>query len=369
MTKIKDIENLQSQITQNLENIVDNVSSSINNLQCNINGLENNINEKLETDNLVKSLNIIPVNDEWTQLGQTVEGKLERDYVGISALSADGNIYVTNFRNYNNENDELPYVQSYKYNGFSWIPFGNKIYDDTNDGYLYKVDLARDGKILAISDIDNDGDSSDPNFNSGRVKVFKYNNEKDEWKQIGQNLDGLGRNAYLSYSVSLSTNGNILSINSPDAYNNKGQIVGKTSVYSFDEDQNLWIPFGQELYGNGLDFFGYSSSLSGDGKILSVVTLLEFTLENNDINSISNGYIQTFKYDDNDNEWKPLGQKILAKNYNTLTFDNVKLSIDGKTLSVGSWQFENFLSEDQKTNNKLVGLVFKYDENNKTWYQ
>ena len=367
MTKIKDIENLQSQITQNLENIVDNVSGSINNLQSNINGLENNINEKLETDNLVKSLNIIPVNDEWTQLGQTVEGKLERDNLGLSsALSADGNIYATNFSNYNNEN-ELEYIQSYKFNGFSWLPFGNKIYPDQANGYFYRVDLARNGEILAVGDYLNDGDSSDPKFNSGRVKVFKYDNEEDEWKQIGQNLDGIGLNDQLGFHLALSTNGNILTASTANGIDTNGLYTGKVNVYSFDKDNNEWLPFGQKLYGNvnQLEFFGHSSSLSGDGKILGIINYAIFS--NIQYNSTTPGYVEIFKYNENDKIWEPLGQKILAENYNIISFESIKLSVDGKKFALSS-RHNSWTTEDQ-LNNKLLGLVFKYDENNNTWYQ
>ena len=331
----QDIENLQSQITQNLENIVDNVSGSINNLQSNINGLENNINEKLETDNLVKSLNIIPVNDEWTQLGQTVNGNLKSGYFGYPlAFSGDGNIFATAIDDYS---DKIGSIKTYKFNGFNWIKLGQDIVElDENDSFR-NVHLSANGEILAYSSV----------YNTGIARVFKYNNEEDEWKQIGQNIVGENEDDVIGLSSSLSFDGKLLAISNKN---------NKVSVYSFDKNKNLWIHFGQELLGTENDIlYGYTCSLSGDGKTLSIMTK----------NSNEGSFIEIFKYNDEEHLWKRIGQKILAKTYNTLSIGyNLTLSFNGKILSAGSC----FCPYEER-DFTLKGIVFNYDENNNIWHQ
>ena len=53
-----------------------------------------------------------------------------------------------------------------------------------NDESGNSVSLSSDGKIVAIGAPGNDGTGA------GNVRVYQYNIDSNEWKQIGQDIDG-----------------------------------------------------------------------------------------------------------------------------------------------------------------------------------
>ena len=73
----------------------------------------------------------------------------------------------------------------------------------------YSVSLSSDGKTVAIGASYNE----DNGYNSGHVRVYQYNTDSNEWKQIGQDIDGEAE-VQSGYSVSLSSDGKTVAIGS-----------------------------------------------------------------------------------------------------------------------------------------------------------
>ena len=66
------------------------------------------------------------------------------------------------------------------------------------------VSISDDGKIIAIGAYGNDGNG----INSGHVRVFQYIN--DDWRQLGNDIDGENPEDYSGRSIALSDEGSLL---------------------------------------------------------------------------------------------------------------------------------------------------------------
>eukprot|EP00956_Cyclotella_meneghiniana_P040142 scaffold187973_cov20-Cyclotella_meneghiniana.AAC.1 len=144
----------------------------------------------------------------WTQVGEDINGEAAGDQFGSSvSLSSDGNVLAIG----------APYngiysghVRVYGLVNDSWNQVGEDINGEAaGDWSGSSVSLSGDGNVLAIGANRNDGNNgSSPN--SGRVRVFKLDN--NSWTQVGEDIDGEAASDGSGYSVSLSSDGNVLAI-------------------------------------------------------------------------------------------------------------------------------------------------------------
>ena len=141
-----------------------------------------------------------------------------------------------------------------------------KLYDDHSG---FSVSLSSDGNIVAIGSRYNDANGS----NSGNVRIYKNNNST--WSQIGQDIDGEATSDYSGYSVSLSSDGNMVAIG---AYSNDGNGTNAGHVRVYQNNNGSWTQLGQDIDGeNSGSQSGFSVSLSSQGNM--VVLLLQITME------------------------------------------------------------------------------------------
>jgi hypothetical protein len=104
-------------------------------------------------------------------------------------------------------------------------------------------------------------------------------------------------------------------------------------VFSLESSLNTgsWIRIGQDIIGeaNG-DEFGYSVSLSDEGKTLAV------GVRGADVNGAASGHVKVYQMDDSVSRWTQLGDDIDGE----AAYDNsgwsVSLSADGNTVAIGS---------------------------------
>ena len=107
------------------------------------------------------------------------------DYFGHSvSLSSDGSIVAIGAYEYNGTGyDGKGYVKVYKYNDTSWTKLGQDIDGEaTGDRNGWSVSLSSDGSIVAIETIQNNGNGG----NSGQVRVYQYSDASDNWTKLGQ---------------------------------------------------------------------------------------------------------------------------------------------------------------------------------------
>ena len=129
-----------------------------------------------------------------------------------------------------------------------WMQVGDDIHGEAlGDQSGRSVALSSDGQVVAVGARYNDGGGED----SGQVRV--YANTKGAWQQIGNDLDGAAGNQ-LGWSVSLSSDGSVLAVNS-------GRYPYHVNVFRWDG--RSWQDLGPGIY-------GVPFALSDDGRVLAL---------------------------------------------------------------------------------------------------
>lgn len=219
----------------------------------------------------------------WVQIGQDIDGETAEDNSGRNiSLSADGSVIAIGAIENDDNGNDSGHVRVYEYQGNTWVQLGQDIdgeFPDDNSGR--GVSLSADGNVLAIGAGSNDGNGSD----SGHVRVFE--NQNGNWQQIGNDIDGEASNDFSGLSISLSTNGSVLAIG---ATGNGGNGNSAGHVRIFDNQNNNWIQIGNDIDGEAsLDASGRSVSLSSTGNIVAIGA------DRNDGNGTISGHVRIYE--------------------------------------------------------------------------
>ena len=237
----------------------------------------------------------------WTQLGSDIDGQAG-DSSGDS-VSIDGDGTSVAIGSYGNDNGGINAgcARVYTWNGTSWIQKGNNINGAVAGEYSGRfVSLSKDGNVLAIGAILNDGNTGDINDNRGAVRVYVWNGTG--WIQRGTSISGELSGDQSGQSVSLNYNGSVLAISggaarvyywdgvswikrgdnldlrsSSISLNNYGDVVaigwggfnGQAKAYQWNSFGLNWIQI-FEKYGEDFGDFGTSISLNAAGNVLAI---------------------------------------------------------------------------------------------------
>lgn len=184
--------------------------------------------------------------------------------ISISGRSTKGNVRLFEFNTSTTSWDSTGKVEgivsSYG-GGFGASQFGH--------GFGYSISLNNSGTIIAVGEpeiINND-----PNTNSGRVFVYKY--ENGSWKSIGL-ISGISLGSYSGHSVSLNGEGNVLAFSAPKYNNNSGNV----RIYNYDDSTLTWSMV-SSINGSTNSLFGNSLSLNYNGDKLLIGSPL-YTISN-----------------------------------------------------------------------------------------
>jgi hypothetical protein len=143
-------------------------------------------------------------NDEWTTLGQDVDGDSSDDNFGKRVtISKDGNTLAAS------SNDYIK-IFSFDETLFQWMPKGQTFdeFEDVEDGKnVIDIDLSEDGNIIIIGLPSADG-------NAGRTIAYKFDDETQTWYQTGDILNGEDDN-FFGYSTSMSKDGTRIVVGCP----------------------------------------------------------------------------------------------------------------------------------------------------------
>ena len=263
-------------------------------------------------------------NYSWSQLGENINGEASSDYFGGSvSLSSDGNTLAIGAINNDGNGSNSGHVRIYNYNGTTWSQLGDDINGEAAGDYSgWSVSLSSDGNTVAIGANQNDSNGSD----SGHVRVYNFTNGTT-WTQLGSDIEGEDGNDQSGYSVSLSSDGNTLAIGA--IFNNgNGSDSGHVRVYNYNG--TAWSQLGEDIDGEASnDHFGFSVSLSSNGKTLAVGGYY------NDGNGSDSGHVRIYNY--NENVWSQLGSDIDGEAANDYSGASVSLSSDGTTLAIGAY--------------------------------
>jgi len=283
-------------------------------------------------------------NDDYalTQLGDDIVYNGNEAASGFGrylALSSDGTTLAIGIpgADVHEINDGMVRVYRYNDNAGKWNPLGQDIFGEAYaDDSGSALDLSDDGTILAIGADANDGDDEGYSLR-GHVRVYQLQNDKSEWLQIGNDIDGQGRYHNAGSSVVLSSSGLVVAVASAGADVGYCDNIGQVRVLEYSAGQNSWNQLGQTMRGEKCgDQFGASLAMSSSGDEVAVGSF------HNDGSSSSShdnsGLVKVYQIDRITNEWDSLGGTIRGNHGDGLG-SAVALDAAGTTLVVGSSGF------------------------------
>ena len=300
----------------------------------------------------------------WSQLGLGIFGERKSDYSGHSvSLNANGDmVAIGSIYNDGRFGRDSGHVRVYKWNDASnvWRQFGQDIDGAALEDYSgYSVSLNATGYTLAVGAINNDGANG---TDSGNVTVYKWNNSTNSWVKLGEVIDGEKLYDQSGYSISLNAIGNIVAIGSP--YNDNDALgkteSGQARVYKWVDASNAWVKLGQSIYGEFTnDYFGSYVSLNADGNVLAVGAPGYDTSSGEDCGSTT-----IYKWVEANNTWEKRGETIHGnESYNGFSY-SLSLSADGNSIAIGAPDSNGPAGTESGS-----AVVYKWNDSNNSWRQ
>ncbi len=204
------------------------------------------------------------VNGTWSQVGADIDGEAAFNSFGRSvSISADGSIVAIGADTNNANGTNSGHVRVFQNINGVWMQVGADIDgDELGDESGWSASLSADGSIVAIGAIGND----DNGFKSGQVSIFQ--NTNSVWTQIGSDINGEAAGDWFGWSVSISFDGSIVAIGS---IFNEGNGDNSGHVRVYENINTIWTQVGADIDGAGAgDQSGWSVSLSSNGSIVSI---------------------------------------------------------------------------------------------------
>jgi hypothetical protein len=211
------------------------------------------------------------LNNTWEQKGNSIIGINTGDFTGLSIdLSSDGNIVAIGSPFYsNNDNIFNGNVIVYEWNNSTniWEQKGSQINgENTEDLVGYSVSLDSSGTTLAF------GVQYANTINgttSGKVLIYNWNSSTNDWIIKGSEIVGMTSNEEIGVVLELNSDGNTIVIGAPYKDNNIGNNIGCVRIY--DYVNGSWVQRGFDIIGQAEgDIFGSSVSINSNGNIVSI---------------------------------------------------------------------------------------------------
>jgi uncharacterized delta-60 repeat protein len=217
---------------------------------------------------------------EWEQRGGNINGEATFDYSGKSvSLSSDGSIVAIGAIGNTENGDFSGHVRVYAWNGITWVQRGLDIDGEAMEDFSgTSVSLSGDGTVLAIG-------APGTEFTYGYVKIYLWSGLA--WEQRGQNINGESNGDASGYSVSLSSEGSTVAIGT--TFTNDSEFeTGFVKIYEWNGIE--WVQRGPKITGEAdSDESGYSVSLSSDGNVVAIGAPY------NDGNGENSGHVRVYE--------------------------------------------------------------------------
>lgn len=260
----------------------------------------------------------------WVQIGDDIDGESEFSQSGSSvALSADGSIVAIGSPTNNTNGSGAGKVRVFRNENENWVQIGNAIYGQAYDSFGNSISISANGNIIAIGAYLNKNNGTA----SGLVQIFE--NQSDNWVQIGSDLEGKSVGEYFGVSVSLSSDGNLVAIG---AGGNKINGTSSGQVRVFENQNGIWNQLGNEINGQSYDTAGSILNLSGYGNFLVV----KFRPNNDAFNS---GMVRV--YQNQSNIWTQIGNDLIGDSENESFGSSFSISETGNVMAIGSSTYTN----------------------------
>jgi hypothetical protein len=257
----------------------------------------------------------------WTQLGADIDEDVAGYWSGYLSLSDDGNRLAVGAVDYSYIGTYPGHVRVYQWSGSAWTQLGAVISGEgREDQFGFAVSLSEDGSRLAAGAYGNDGNGRD----AGHVRVYQWSGAN--WTQLGTDIDGEAPLDFSGGSICLSADGSRLAIGA-NRNDDSGRDAGHVRVYQWSGAN--WTQLGADIDGVAVDdSFGGNISLSADGNRLAAGAI------GNDSNGFSSGHVRVFQW--SGSAWSQFGADIEGEAAGDWFGFSVSLSADGKRLAVGA---------------------------------
>ena len=255
----------------------------------------------------------------WTQIGATIDFSSDIGGTSSVSLSSDGTILAIGKSESGFVPSRTGFVSIFKYQSGTWSQIGSDIFGEAVDDWFGRsVSLNSDGTVVAIgaSMVDSNG--------TGYVRV--YENQSDNWIQLGQDIDGETAGDQSGKSVSLSSDGNIVAIGAP---RNDGNGLESGHVRVYENQSGTWNQIGTDIEGEATgDLFGFYIDLSSDASIIAIGAIL------NDGNGSESGHVRI--YENQSGTWNQIGTDIDGEATGDWSGYSVSLSSNGSAVAIGA---------------------------------
>ena len=268
------------------------------------------------------------ISGTWQQVGSDLQGSAIGDEFGSSvSLSDDGQRVAIGSPNSDVVGESSGSVEIYDMQD-DWTKVGNTINGaEKLDRAGFSVSLSGDGRRVAVG-------APRGGEDTGSVRVFEELN--GQWAQLGQEIFGDSVAVLAGYAVSLSQQGDILAISSPRASTDEVARGGSVSLYSFVDPSTSpndasWQLLGSPISGDASgDQCGESIALSSDGRYVAIGA------NGRDGGRYKNvGYCRVFRFNGELEDWEQDGQAMYGRNQGEQMGSSIALSRDATTVACG----------------------------------
>lgn len=129
-------------------------------------------------------------------------------------------------------------------------------------------------------------------------------------------------------------------------------------IIVYENINNVWTQVGQKINGESAgDLFGYSVDMSSNGNIIAVGSPFK------DSNGSNSGSVRIFEYINTN--WTQIGQDIDGESISDKSGHSISLSSDGNIIAIGAYENES----TSTNNNAWFGHVRVYENINNVWTQ
>ena len=206
----------------------------------------------------VGSVQVYSITNEIVQVGQDILGRNPNEFIGwsVAVQPIDGKRVAVG-----GPVDAIDkgVVRVYDYNGIDWIQVGSDIVGEAElSRFGESLSLSNNGKIMAIG-------ARGTAFEPGKVFIFREIDE--DWVQDNFVFTGEGPGEALGSDVKLSGDGNFLVVGAPNS-NARGDRSGKIQVWSYEAQDQEWKQVGSNIFGNEGEAYGTSVDVSSDGMVV-----------------------------------------------------------------------------------------------------
>ena len=258
---------------------------------------------------------------KWVQMGKNIEGE-EGDHLGSSiSLSADGKTVAVGAEFGDGNGKDSGRISAYFWNGSRWVQKGGNLYGRlAGEHFGFSLSLSSDGQVLASGVIGSK--------EGAHVEVYTWNDSM--WLQKGKDIElDWQISKIMGLTVSLSSDGNVIVIGD--------QLDEYVAVY--DWDGNAWKQRGESISGEfGL---GHSVSIATNGNTIAMGNNLR-------------GEGKIYFWDNN--AWVQKGNSIQGQSPEGGMGYSLDISSDGNIFIIGSY-IQGYIQ------------VYEWDEINSKWIQ